>query len=76
MFQGFFFFFNGFSDFPLSSKINIFKLSLDPMQDIPQNHFRVKGDSWENIINCYLLLFDLEYLSHTTSFEKGSLIEQ
>ena len=49
---------------------------LDPMQDIPQNHFRVRGDSWENIFNCYLLLLELECLSQTISLEKGSLIEQ
>ena len=46
-------FFSGFSGFPLSSKINISKFQFDRMQDIPENHFRVSGASWVNIINYY-----------------------
>ena len=46
-------FFSGFSSFPLSSKINISKFQFDRMQDLPENHFRVSGASWVNIINYY-----------------------
>ena len=46
-------FFSGFSDFPLSLKINISKFQFDHMQKIPENHFWVGGASWVNIINYY-----------------------
>ena len=46
-------FFSGFSSFPLSSKINISKFQFDWVQDLPENHFRVCGASWVNIINYY-----------------------
>ena len=42
-------FFSGFSSFPFSSKINISKFQFDRMQDLPENHFRVRGASWVNI---------------------------
>ena len=34
----------------------------DRMQDLPENHFRVSGASWVNIMNYYLLLLLLLYI--------------
>ena len=39
--------------FPLSSKINFSKFQFDRMRDLPENHFRVSGDSRVNINNYY-----------------------
>ena len=38
-----------------SSKINISKFQFDRMQDLPENHYRVRGASWGNINNYYYL---------------------
>ena len=64
------------SVFPLSSKINIFKLKFGSVdwirkfqiqirkQDLPENHFRVSGASWVNII--ILVCFNKEFKENTT----------
>ena len=44
-------FLSAFSGSPLSSKINISKFQFDQMQDLPENHFRVRRASWVNISN-------------------------
>ena len=44
-------FFSGFTGFPLSAKINISKFQVNWMQDLLENHFRVRGASWVIISN-------------------------
>jgi len=39
--------------FPPSSKLTPSLFQFDRMQDLPENHFRVSGASWVNIINYY-----------------------
>ena len=36
------------------------------MQDLPENHFRVSGASWVNIINYYYNLMSCENKEHDT----------
>ena len=39
--------------FPPSSKLTPRLFQFERMQDLPENHFRVSGASWVNIINYY-----------------------
>ena len=39
--------------FPPSSKLTPSLFQFDRMQDLPENHFRVSGASWVNIIHYY-----------------------
>ena len=41
--------------FPPSSKLTL-KFQFDLMQDLPENHLRVSGASWVNIINFYSII--------------------
>ena len=51
--------------FPPSSKLTASLFQFNQMQDLPENHFRVSGASWVNIINYYFInAWDLDLLLH------------
>ena len=56
--------------FPPSSKLTPSSFQFDRMQDLPENHFRVSGASWVNIIN-YLIFLITPY-PYTTGAQKAA----
>jgi len=54
--------------FPPSSKLTPSLFQFDGMQDLAENHFRVRGASWVNIINYYFI-----FLNANPTVLKGGL---